>query len=143
VTRYRGDQIIFKGIKLGRRQIRAVMDEDELQALLGAVGAVFFPNKRSKKLMSLPPRQFLDALPEAALMIQDMNGTVSPFSAGNITESLPGPALLIERHRRAAVGTDDDVFILGHNADQFDCQQVEHIIRGKHVAIFTSVDSGD
>ena len=40
VTADGGDQIIFKGIKFGRSQIRAVMDEDKLQALLGAIRTV-------------------------------------------------------------------------------------------------------
>ena len=37
VTADRGDQIVPKRFKFRRCQIRAVVDEDELQALLGAI----------------------------------------------------------------------------------------------------------
>lgn len=41
-----GDQVISKRFKLGRGQIRAVMDEDKLQAFLCAVSAVL-PSEKS------------------------------------------------------------------------------------------------
>src|SRR5512139_3252999 len=92
---------------------------------LASPALFFFPNNRSKNPMLLPPRQPLNAIPEAAaLMIEGHEGnrlTVQSF--GNVAERLPGTTLRIERHRRAAVRTDDHVFVLGHNADQLDRQQ--------------------
>ena len=64
------DQIILKGIKLGRRQIRAVVDKDELQALLGVISAVFSAKETIERLISLPPRQALKLLPQSPRVIQ-------------------------------------------------------------------------
>jgi len=41
VTADGGNQIISKRFELGRSQIRPVMDENKLQALLGAIRTVF------------------------------------------------------------------------------------------------------
>src|SRR3990170_4938709 len=51
------DQIISKGIKFGRSQIRAVMDEDQLQALLGAIRTGFLSEQTVKEthFTSSPP----------------------------------------------------------------------------------------
>jgi hypothetical protein len=45
----RGDQIISQRIKLGWSQIRAVMDEDELQALFGAIRTFCLSEESIKK----------------------------------------------------------------------------------------------
>ena len=51
------DQIISKGIKFGRGQVGAVMDEDQLQALLGAVRTGFLSEQTVKEthITSSPP----------------------------------------------------------------------------------------
>src|SRR5687767_12637821 len=51
------DQIISKGIKFGRSQVRAVMDEDQLQTLFGALRTGFLSEQTVKEthITSSPP----------------------------------------------------------------------------------------
>src|SRR6266508_5044514 len=82
----------------------------------------FFPNKRSKKLISLPPRQSLKPLPKSIGMIQVEERNLLPAQTFcNIAERLTRSTCRIERDGRTAIRTDDDIFILGHNTDQFHC----------------------
>src|SRR5690242_1424455 len=82
----------------------------------------FFPNRRSKKLISLPPRQSLKPLPEPIYMIQvEERNFLATQALGDIAECLACPAFRIECNRRAAIRADHDIFILRHNPDQFNC----------------------
>src|SRR5688572_8866324 len=57
VTRYGGNQIIFKGIQLSRGQICAVVDENQLQTFLGALCTVLFSEQSIEEahVTSSPP----------------------------------------------------------------------------------------
>src|SRR5688572_12680275 len=78
MTRYDSDQIILKGIQLSRGQIRAVMDQDKLQAFLGALGAVLFSEQS----------------------IEEAHVTSSPPAAGDVPINCPGfPGPGMERSR--------------------------------------------
>src|SRR5690349_8399595 len=97
----------------------------------------FFPNKRSKKLMSFPPRQSLKSLPEPISMIEvEERNFFTTQTLCDIAERLAGPTFRIKSNGCAAIRPDDDILILRHNANQFHCQEIEHIIRGKHIVIF-------
>src|SRR5215216_4493481 len=102
-----------------------------------ALSALFFlPNKRSKKLMLLPPRQPLNTIPNAILMIQrHERNSFTPQAFGDISECLACPAFRVECHRCTAVRTDDDIFILRDDTDQIDSQQIKHIFRRQHVVV--------
>src|SRR6185503_2087745 len=82
MTRYGGDQIILKGIKLSRSQIRAVMDKDKLQAFLGALRAVLSSEQS----------------------IEEAHVTSSPSAAGDVPISSPdSPGPEMERSLLANV----------------------------------------
>src|ERR1044071_1094724 len=98
---------------------------------------LFLPKNRSKKLISFPPCQSLNARPNSILMIKiHERYCFTSQTFGDVSEGLAGPALRIKRDRCAAIGTDNDVFILRHNSNQLHSQQVEDILRRKHVMIF-------
>src|SRR5215212_1710500 len=80
----------------------------------------FFPNKRSKKLISLPPRQSLKPLPEPLRLIQiEEWNFLTAQTLCNIAEGLARSAFRVEGDGCAAIRTNDDIFIFRHNADQF------------------------
>src|SRR5215216_38192 len=58
------DQIISKRIKFGRSQIRAVMNENQLQALLGAIRTGFLSEQTVKEthITSFPPNAESDPI---------------------------------------------------------------------------------
>src|SRR5829696_5149052 len=96
----------------------------------------FFPRRRSKKFMLFPPCQPLNPIPQAAVMVKVEKWDRLALDAFRyVSKSLSSPALCIISHRRAAVGTDNNVFILGHNSNQLNGQQIENVVRRKHIVI--------
>src|SRR6185436_14076041 len=92
---------------------------------LALLALFFFPRSRSKKLMSLPPRQPLNTIPDAALVIKIKEGHSFTFEAfRDISKCLSCSALGIIRHWRTAIGANNDVFVFRNDTDQFDSQKV-------------------
>ena len=59
----------------------------------------------------------------------------SQQAPGNILECQTGLIFPVQSQRLAPVGCHNDIFILGHDPNQVNRQQVEHVFDGKHVAM--------
>src|SRR5574342_908333 len=99
------DQIIFRGIKFDRSQIRAVMDEDQLQALFGIIRTGFLSEQTVKEthITSSPPNAGFD--PTHCLYDQDQGTAPSRLSNAAQCSGMLGPLCSLYRMQQERHGS--------------------------------------